>query len=142
MQNPDATKGESTAGDTIPGTVRATNTRRAYATDWSLFARWCRGAGLDPLPPRAETVALYLTRLATGSDRAPALSVPSIERRLSGLVWNYAERGMPLDRGDPRIVAAMAGVRRGSSRTPAQKVAVTADDILAKSIEQVKERLN
>ena len=38
------------------------NTRRAYASDWRGFARWCRRQGFDPDAPDAGVVGLYLNR--------------------------------------------------------------------------------
>ena len=58
------------------------NTRRASARDWAHFARWCRMREADPLPPSPELVGLYIADLAAPLDKAPALSLASIERRL------------------------------------------------------------
>lgn len=107
------------------------NTLKAYAKDWAHFARWCRMRGADPLPPAPELVGLYIADLAAPRDKAPALSVSSIERRLSGLVWGYGQRGFRLDRKDRHIASVLAGVRRKHARPPVQKEAVLADDIRA-----------
>src|SRR6056297_2288944 len=69
------------------------NTLKAYAGDWAHFARWCRMRGADALPPSPEMIGLYLADLASGSGPSPSLSVSTIDRRLSGLTWNYAQRG-------------------------------------------------
>ena len=69
------------------------NTLKAYAKDWAHFARWCRMRGADPLPSSPQLIGLYIADLAAPSGKAPALSVSSIERRLSGLTWGYAQRG-------------------------------------------------
>jgi hypothetical protein len=61
------------------------NTLKAYAKDWAHFARWCRMKGSEPLPPSPEMIGLYLADLASGSGPSPALSVSTIDRRLSGL---------------------------------------------------------
>lgn len=119
--------------ETARGYVRAAasdNTRRAYAADWAHFARWCRMRGADPLPPSPPLVGLYLADLATPVGKAPALSVASIERRLSGLVWGYAQRGLPLDRRDRHIAAVLAGIRRRHARPPAQKEAILPGDLI------------
>ena len=76
------------------------NTLKAYAQDWAHFARWCRMRGANPLPPSPELIGLYIADLAAPQGKAPALSVASIERRLSGLSWGYAQRGQRLDRKD------------------------------------------
>src|SRR5690606_20336678 len=72
------------------------NTRRAYASDWKHFAGWCRRQGFSALPPDPRTVGLYITALAAGTGAASAdnRSVATIERRLSSLSWNYAQRGL------------------------------------------------
>ncbi|MET4130753.1 tyrosine-type recombinase/integrase [Roseovarius sp. MBR-6] len=111
------------------------STLKAYAKDWAHFARWCRMRGADPLPPSPELVGLYIADLAApqghGATKPPALSVASIERRLSGLGWGYAQRGLRLDRTDRHIASVLAGIRRKHARPPMQKEAILADDIRA-----------
>jgi integrase len=107
------------------------NTLRAYAKDWAHFARWCRMKGVEPLPPSPEMIGLYLADLASGSGASPALSVSTIDRRLSGLAWNYAQRGFALDRKNRHIATVLAGIKRKHARPPVQKEAILAEDILA-----------
>ena len=107
------------------------NTLKAYARDWAQFARWCRMRGADPLPPSPELVGLYIADLAAPQSRAPALSVASIERRLSGLGWGYAQRGLSLDRRNRHIATVLAGIRRKHARPPVQKEAILPEDIRA-----------
>jgi integrase len=107
------------------------NTLKAYAKDWAHFARWCRMKGAEPLPPAPEMIGLYLADLASGSGPSPALSVSTIERRLSGLAWNYAQRGFNLDRMNRHIATVLAGIKRKHARPPVQKAAILAEDILA-----------
>lgn len=107
------------------------NTLKAYAKDWTHFARWCRMKGAEPLPPSPELIGLYLADLAAGSGPFPALSVSTIERRMSGLAWNYAQRGFSLDRKNRHITTVLAGIKRKHARPPVQKEAILAEDILA-----------
>lgn len=107
------------------------NTLKAYAKDWAHFARWCRMKGAEPLPPSPEMIGLYLADLASGTGPSPALSVSTIERRLSGLAWNYAQRGFTLDRRNRHIASVLAGIKRRHARPPVQKAAVLAEDVLA-----------
>jgi integrase len=107
------------------------NTLKAYAKDWAHFTRWCRMKGAEPLPPSPEMIGLYLADLAFGSAPSPALSVSTIDRRLSGLVWNCAQRGFTLDRKNRHIATVMAGIKRKHARPPVQKEAILAEDILA-----------
>ncbi|VVT01688.1 Site-specific recombinase XerD [Roseovarius sp. EC-HK134] len=107
------------------------NTLKAYAKDWAHFTRWCRMKGTEPLPPSPEMIGLYLADLASGSGPSPALSVSTIDRRLSGLAWNYAQRGFTLDRKNRHIATVLAGIKRKHARPPVQKEAILAEDILA-----------
>ncbi|CAM5334904.1 integrase [Aquamicrobium terrae] len=109
------------------------NTRRAYASDWKHFASWCRRQCVEMFPPDPQTVGLYITACASGKatgDKKPN-SVSTIERRLSSLTWNYAQRGQPLDRKDRHIATVMAGIRNKHAAPPRQKEAVLPEDLIA-----------
>ncbi len=113
------------------------NTLKAYVKDWAHFTRWCRMKGIEPLPPSPEMIGLYLADLASGSGPSPSqsasrpLSVSTIDRRLSGLAWNYTQRGFALDRKNRHIATVLAGIKRRHARPPVQKEAILAEDILA-----------
>ena len=106
------------------------NTRRAYASDWKHFAAWCRRQSRDPLSPDPQTVGLYITAQASGSGGYKK-AVATIERRLSSLTWNYAQRGQPLDRKDRHIATVLAGIRNTHAKPPLQKEAILPEDLLA-----------
>ncbi len=115
----------------------STNTRKAYASDWKHFTGWCRRQGLAHVPPSPQTVGLYITACAVGTasgaataDRKPN-SVMTIERRLSALTWNYAQRGTPLDRKDRHIATVLAGIRNTHASPPRQKEAVLPEHLIA-----------
>ena len=105
------------------------NTLAAYTADWAAFARWCRMRGADPLPASPQLIGLYIADLAAPSGKTPALSVSSIERRLSGLAWGYTQRGERLDRKDRHIGSVLAGIRRKHARPPVQKEAILPEDL-------------
>jgi integrase len=111
--------------------AKSDNTRKAYAKDWAHFTRWCRMRGADPLPSSAELIGLYIADLAAPQGKVAALSVSSIERRLSGLAFAYAQRGERMDRKDRHIATVLAGIRRKHARPPVQKEAILPEDILA-----------
>jgi integrase len=134
---PDAAGGSATldalvddARDYARGAV-APNTLRAYARDWAHFESWCRRHGADVMPPSPELIGLYVTDCAKPTRRRDGLSVATIERRLSGLAWGYAQRGQAFDRQDRHIATVLAGVRRKHGRPPKGKEAVSVDDIRA-----------
>ncbi|GEO84671.1 integrase [Ciceribacter naphthalenivorans] len=109
------------------------NTRRAYASDWKHFAAWCRRQGLALVPPAPQTVGLYITACASGTAEKGmrANSVSTIARRLSSLSWNYAQRGLALDRKDRHIATVLAGIRNRHAAPPRQKEAVMPEDLIA-----------
>lgn len=113
------------------------NTLKAYAKDWAHFAHWCRMKGTEPLPPSPEMIGLYLADLAAPTGKTPSqsafrpLSASTIERRLSGLGWNYSQRGFTLDRKNRHIATVLAGIKRKHARPPVQKEAILRDDIMA-----------
>ena len=84
----------------------AANTRKAYASDWKHFSAWCRRQGVELLPPNPQVVGLYIIVCAEGTASGATIagrkpnSVTTIERRLSAISWNYAQRGTQLDRKD------------------------------------------
>ncbi|MER8911800.1 site-specific integrase [Mesorhizobium sp. M0854] len=109
------------------------NTRRAYAADWKHFSSWCRRQGIEMFPADPEVVGLYIAACASGTatgDKKPN-TVSTIERRLSSLSWNFAQRGQPLDRKDRHIATVMAGVRNTHASPPRQKEAILPEDLIA-----------
>jgi len=112
----------------------ADNTNTAYAKDWAHFASWCRRRGADPLPASMvadpRLIALYITECASPTNGASPLAVSTIERRLSGLSWNFQQRGFFLDRKDRHIASVLAGIKRQHARPPQQKEALLSDDII------------
>jgi integrase len=85
--------------------------------------------GADPLPSSPQLIGLYIADLAAPGGKVPALSVASIERRLSGLTWGYAQRGERLDRRDRHVASVLAGIRRKHARPPVQKEAILPEDL-------------
>jgi integrase len=113
------------------------NTRKAYASDWKHFSGWCRRQGLETLPPNPQTVGLYITACAGGTASGAAIggrkqsSVTTIERRLSAITWNYAQRGLALDRKDRHIATVLAGIRNTHAAPPRQKEAILPEHLIA-----------
>ncbi|MFC6445639.1 tyrosine-type recombinase/integrase [Shinella zoogloeoides] len=109
------------------------NTRKAYASDWKHFSAWCRRQNLSPLPPDPQIVGLYITACASGAagGGGKANTVSTIERRLSAISWNCAQRGLSLDRGDRHIATVLAGIRNRHAAPPRQKEAILPEDLIA-----------
>jgi len=109
----------------------AENTNKAYAKDWAHFSSWCRRRGADQFTPDPQLIGLYITECASPQNGSPALSVSTIERRLSGLSWNYQQRGQSFDRKDRHIATVLAGIRRKHGKPPDQKEPISPDELLA-----------
>src|SRR5580704_5538180 len=74
-----------------------------------------------------------LPRASASEPPAPGKkpnAVRTIERRLSAIAWNCAQRGQPLDRADRHIAEVMSGIRRRHAKPPDQKEAVFAEDLM------------
>ncbi len=111
----------------------AANTRKAYAADWKHFTGWCRRQGVEIMPPDPQIVGLYITACASGAaiPGGKPHKVTTIERRLSALNWNYAQRGTPLDRKERHIATVLAGIRNTHAAPPVQKEAVLPEQLIA-----------
>ena len=46
-------------------------------------------------------------------------------------MWNFTQRGQPMDRKDRHVATVLAGVRRTQGRPPEQKEAILPEDLLA-----------
>ena len=116
---------------TTPAPPTSQNTNRAYAADWRHFSAWARRQNLPALPPDPQVLGLYIAACASGAAGPKPCSVGTIERRLSALMWNFAQRGQPMDRKDRHVATVLAGIRRTQGRPPEQKEAILPEDLLA-----------
>lgn len=69
--------------------AKAPSTLRAYTSDWRHFEDWCRVHRLQSLPASPDTIALYISDLA--SDHA----VATITRRLCSITGKHRTSGFP-----------------------------------------------
>jgi integrase len=88
--------------------AKACSTQRAYRGDWSHFEEWCRGLGLTALPAKPETVALYITGLA--SSHRPT----TLRRRLTVISRAHQAAGhpSPASMQQPLVSETLKGIRR------------------------------
>jgi site-specific recombinase XerD len=117
---------------------RADATRRAYASDRAVFARWCAARGVDPLPASPATVALYATDLADGAveagrphqwgrPRAPA----TVARHLVSIGLAHRAAGHPSPAESDEVRGVLEGIRRARGTRPNAKRAAVLDTIRA-----------
>jgi integrase len=93
---------------------RATSTQRAYANDWAHFCAWTAAHGLDSLPAAPETVALYVTDLASTpqSTTGAPLRPSTINRRLAAIAVHHKRAGYDSPSSAPGVREIMKGIRR------------------------------
>lgn len=95
--------------------ARAENTRRAYASDWKDFERWCAGRQMAACPAAPSTVALYLTALAATHK------VSTLTRRLSAISQAHRVAGFSSPTEEAAVRGVMAGIRRTRGTAPTAK---------------------
>ena len=86
--------------------AKASNTRRAYRSDWQAFEAWCAGKGVNAMPAAADTVLAYLI------DHAGQLKVATLSRRLSAIREAHLYAGHPLDTSGVAFRDVWRGIRR------------------------------
>jgi len=90
--------------------ARARSTRRAYASDLRDFQDFCVGHGLACLPATPETVALFITYLAS------RVTVSTIRRRLAAITYAHRQAGYDSP-ATPRKHFVLHEVLAGITRT-------------------------
>jgi site-specific recombinase XerD len=113
---------------------KAKNTIRAYSSDWSDFEGWCKTHGQSSLPATPETVALYVTDLATTHKTS------TITRRISAIsqAHQIAQFETPTKSAQVRLV--LAGIRRTKGTAHKGKSPILVDD-LRRMLERLPENL-
>lgn len=99
--------------------ARAAATKRAYASDWTHFAHWCSARGLEALPAAPTTIGLYLAAHQT------ALSMATLERRVSSIAVAHRLAGHPCDTRHPAIRDVLRGLRRAKGTRQRQAAPLT-----------------
>lgn len=110
----------------------ASNTVRAYASDFTMWAAWCQRHEFEALPADPQLVRLYVTDLAmqVREDGEPRLKVSSIERALAAIAAAHRDAGH--GRGlvhHQAISTVMAGIRRSRSEPRRPKRPLLLDDV-------------
>lgn len=103
----------------------AENTRRGYLSDWRQFETWCIGAGVDSLPARPETVALYISQLA--ETHKPA----TIGRHLAAIASAHKAHGhsSPASMQHGAVSAVWHGIKRTHGTAQVQKNPLMVPDL-------------
>ena len=85
---------------------KATNTLRAYKSDFKDFAIFCAKHGFNSMPSDPKIVSLYLTQLSSNSK------ISTIRRRLVSIGVIHKLKGHYLDTKHPIIIENLMGMKR------------------------------
>jgi len=86
---------------------KATNTVRAYKSDFKDFGLFCAQNGLKALPSDPKIVSLYLTYLSTKDNK-----MSTLKRRLVSIGVIHKLKGHYLDTKHPSIIENIMGIKR------------------------------
>lgn len=103
--------------------ARSPATRRAYESDFRLFAEWCALAGLEPLPATTSTIGLYISDLAGNGAR-----VSTIGRKLASISACHKDGQLPSPcsmKANRRLAEVFRGIRVKKGTRQEGKEAVT-----------------
>jgi site-specific recombinase XerD len=106
--------------------AKASNTVRAYRSDWDDFEQFCDDEQRQSLPATPETIALYISALADEGMKASTIS-----RRLAAISKAHAAAGFPSPTSMRNAVVAEVwqGIKRTIGTAQTQKAAATVDYI-------------
>ncbi|MDA9996879.1 tyrosine-type recombinase/integrase [Candidatus Pelagibacter sp.] len=86
---------------------KATNTIRAYKSDFNDFSLFCAQNGFKSLPSDPSIVSLYLTHLSTKDAK-----ISTLKRRLVSIGVIHRLKGHYLDTKHPSIIENIMGMKR------------------------------
>jgi site-specific recombinase XerD len=86
---------------------KASNTVRAYKSDFSDFGLFCAQNGFKSLPSDPKVVSLYLTHLSTKDAK-----MSTLKRRLVSIGLIHKLKGHYLDTKHPAIIENIMGIKR------------------------------
>ena len=116
---------EAEAAATFAREQHAAATRKAYASDFQLFERWCEERGLSPLPALAATVATFIAAQAREGAKPSTLS-----RRVAAIRYMHAANGHVSPTVAEAVKATLRGIRRAYGVAPQRKAPATAERLL------------
>ena len=85
---------------------KASNTLRAYKSDFKDFGAFCAKHGFNSMPTEPKVVSLYLTYLSTKSK------ISTLRRRLVSIGIVHKIKGHYLDTKHPAIIENLMGIKR------------------------------
>jgi site-specific recombinase XerD len=118
---------------------KASNTVRAYKSDFNDFGLFCAKNGFKSLPSEPKIVSLYLTHLSIKD-----IKISTLKRRLVSIGMVHKLKGHYLDTKHPVIIENIMGIKRrkGSIQNGKKPLLINSLKLIIKVInEQKKEKI-
>jgi integrase len=107
----------------LKGKATSDATKRAYASDWAHFSRWCEALEVSALPADVDTVKEYVAALPSlaqsevqgrgrRKEEKRGYSVATITRRLASIARMHKRAGLPNPCASDELREVMRGIRR------------------------------
>jgi len=103
---------------------KATNTVRAYKSDFNDFGLFCAQNGFKSLPSEPKIVSLYLTYLSTKDAK-----MSTLKRRLVSIGVIHKLKGHYLDTKHPSIIENVMGIKRRKGSVQKGKKPILINDL-------------
>ncbi len=100
---------------------KAAGTRRAYGSDFRIFAGWCEVRSVSHLPAEPETVATFIAAEAEVGTKPS-----TIGRRLAAIRYAHRLAGQPTPTDAELVGVTMRGIRRTVGTAKVKKAPATA----------------
>ena len=115
---------------------KASNTIRAYKSDFKDFSKFCVKNGFKSLPTEPKIVSLYLTYLSSSSKMS------TLKRRIASITVIHRLKGLYIDTKHPIIIENLMGIRRkmGSYQKSKKPILINELKEIIKAIDEVKNR--
>jgi integrase len=91
---------------------RSRRTLEEYAKLWRKFDGWCVKNGRDSMPSSVQTLAAYVTWMASGQDQGKSISTGYIHAAISAIKFEHRSAGYAVDADHPQFQAVWGGIRR------------------------------
>ena len=117
---------------------KASNTIRAYKSDFKDFGLFCAQNGFKSLPSEPKIISLYITHLSSNE-----IKMSTLKRRLVSIGMIHKLKGHYLDTKHPAIIENLMGIKRrkGSIQKGKKPLLINSLKLIINAInEQKKEK--
>lgn len=116
----------------VAGQARASNTSRAYDSDWRRFVTWCTARDLSPLPAAVETVVAYLmdaAQVTRDGGGTPRYKVSTLGRWVTTINVAHRDAGHAKPGEHAAVRHLLAGLAREHGVRPRRVAPLLLDDV-------------